>query len=265
MTNENNIEKLAAVTGASSGIGEAYAKKLALQGYNLLLIARDEEGLKRVSDEIKKSSNVKISFISADLSKEKDIDFVSKKLTELNITMLINNAGFGIGKDFIETDPELLSAMVKVHVESTVRFSRAVLPNMINNKNGTIINISSLAVFFKNRKNNTIYESTKTFIVSFSEALTREVEGTGVKIQVVCPGYTKTNFTKSDSLKGRDYSTIPDWMWMTSEQVVDESLSKLKSKKTLLIPGRKNRCIAFMLRCKLISWIPNVLVHGKKK
>jgi short-subunit dehydrogenase len=230
-----------------------------------LLIGRDKEGLKRVSDEIKKTFNVKISFILADLSKEKDIEFVSKKLSELNVTLLVNNAGFGIGKDFVESDPELLSAMVKVHCESTVRFSRAVLPNMISSKNGNIINISSLAVFFKNRKNNTIYESTKTFIVSFSQALAREVEGSGVKIQVLCPSYTKTNFIKTDSLKGRDYSMVPEWMWMMPEEVVDESLRKLKNKKTLLIPGRVNKRIAFLLRCKLLSWMPNILVRRKKK
>jgi hypothetical protein len=255
--------KVAAITGASSGIGEAYAKALAMQGYDLVLISKDIAGLKKVADGIKKVNNVVIKLIMADLSSEKQIEVTAKKLEKLNVSMLVNNAGFGIANSFCETDPELLKEMINVHVQTTAIFTRAVLPKMISEQKGAIINVSSLAVFFHNRKNNTIYESTKNFVLSFSKALAKELEGTKVKIQVVCPGYTRTNFMTSDTVKGRDYSMIPSWMWMTSDGVVEESLRKLNKKKTILVPGRVNKIIVFVLKCKLLSWMPLIIVRKK--
>ncbi|MGV8163051.1 MAG: SDR family NAD(P)-dependent oxidoreductase [Candidatus Nanoarchaeia archaeon] len=258
-------KEFAVITGSASGIGEAYARKLASLGHNLLLIDKNKEDLKKIAEDIKKKSKVEIGLIVADLSNEKDIKNISEKLSMTNVKILVNNAGFGISKIFAETEPELISAMIKVHVEATARFSRAVLPKMLEQNEGVIINISSIAVFFKNRKNNTMYESTKNFILNFSKALAREVEDTKVKVQVVCPGYTRTNFMTSETAKGRDFSMIPDWMWMTSEEVARESINALSKKKIVFIPGLINRIVVILLKSKVFSWLPSIWVRAKKK
>ncbi|MGV8169393.1 MAG: SDR family NAD(P)-dependent oxidoreductase [Candidatus Nanoarchaeia archaeon] len=255
---EKNNTKTAAITGAASGIGEAYAKKLGSLGYNLILIDKDKEGLKKVSLDIKKEHNVVIGMLPADLSKEKDIEQAAKKIGEQNITLLVNNAGFGIAKTFAETPDELLDDMVRVHVNTAVRFTRAVLPGMIKRNEGTIINVSSIAVYFKSRERNVTYGSTKSFLISFSEMLQEEMKHQKykIKIQALCPGFTRTNFMNTPHVKGRDYSRVPEWMWMTPDAVVEESLKNLKKKKTVIIPGRINKLLVFLMKTKVLSWIP---------
>jgi short-subunit dehydrogenase len=268
-----NKRPLAVITGASSGIGEVFAKKLGSMGNDLLLISNDLKGLKRVSSEIKaksktSGSEVNVELLYADLSKEKDIDKVVKRLEKLNVYYLINNAGFGIGKKFADTNEKAISAMISVHVTAMVRFTRAVINNMIRKNSGRIINISSIAAFSRNRANCVMYNSTKTFVVVFSETLQCEMEGRrkDIRIQALCPGFTITNFHKNPDLTtlAKKLSRAPEWMWMKPEEVVEESLKALDKKVVMCVPGNINKLTVFMLNNKMFSRIPNKIMEGEE-
>jgi uncharacterized protein len=274
---------LAVITGASSGIGETFAKKLGRLGNDLLLISNDLLGLQRVAAEIKaenekaKSKKIKdkniqnkinVEILYADLSNEKDIDRVVRKLEKLDVYYLINNAGFGIGKKFAEASEKTISAMISVHVTAMVRFTRAVIKNMIKNNRGRIINISSVAAFSRNKANCVMYNSTKTFVVVFSETLQYDMDGqcNDIRVQALCPGFTITNFHKHPGRKSkdRDLSRVPEWMWMKPEEVVNESLKALDTRTVMCVPGNINKLTVFMLKNKMLSKIPNKIMEGEK-
>ena len=266
----NKKRDLAVITGASSGIGEAFAKKLGSLGNDLLLISNDAKGLQRVAKEIKEKSKaagseVNVEVLYADLASEKDIGCVVKRLEKLDVFYLVNNAGFGIGKKFADASEKAISAMISVHVTAMTRFARAVINGMMKRNRGRIINISSVAAFSRNRANCVMYNSTKTFVVVFSETLQYEMEGRckDIRVQALCPGFTITNFHKNPNQKSedRDMSRVPEWMWMKPEEVVEASLKTLDTKSVMCVPGNINKLTVFMLKNKMLSRIPNKLME----
>lgn len=235
------------VTGASSGIGAAFTRSLASQGYDLVLVARRKERLRSLADEVQQKFNVNAHILSADLSDPADIEQVEKTIGEIgDLEILVNNAGFGVPGRFAEIPPERNIAMIQVHVLATVRLCRAALPGMIARGRGSIINISSIAAFAASPGNAT-YSATKAYLNVFSEALQDELKGTGVRVQALCPGLTHTEF--HDHPGYEDYkSRIPEFFWMRAEDVVRESLDALKKGRVICIPGFKNRLLVAMIR-----------------
>jgi short-subunit dehydrogenase len=245
LTKENfmNWEKLGAavITGASSGIGEAYARALAEQGFELVLVARRKDKLEKLRSELEEKFSIKADVLAADLSDLSDIEQIYKILGEReDIDILINNAGFGtLGYfDLIPLEPSI--EMLFVHNIAPVSFSRAVLPNMVKKGRGIIINVASFGAFFPSYQN-VIYCATKAFLKMFTEGLAVELEDTGIKVQVLCPGFTKTEFHEVGYFKEFDRSVIPELAWMTSEEVVEISLKAFANNELIVVPGEANK------------------------
>ncbi len=214
----------ALVTGASLGIGEAYCRALAREGYDLILVARRRELLEKLAEELKSRHGIGAEVFPADLASDEDTARVARRIEETaDLSLLVNNAGFGVEGFFVDTDIERQLDVVRVHDLATMRLCRATLPGMIARRHGGIINLSSLAAFFPS-PGNVIYSASKAFTVAFSEALSLELKGTGVRVQALCPGFTHTSFHSS---LGMDMSHIPERMWMDADEVVEESCARL--------------------------------------
>ncbi len=240
--------RTALITGASSGIGEAFARRLAEEGFNLFLVARRKELLRELALDLQYKHRVSATPIVADLSTDQGVRIVEKRISGDNtIDILINSAGFGTRGYFAEIDPEKSRKMVHLHAMTVMRLTRAVLPNMIANRRGYIIQVSSIGAFLTTAEY-VLYSATKAFVNMFVQGLNEELAGTGVKLQALCPGLTKTGFMYTEEFKNFSYSKIPECIWMSPDQVVEESLAALKKNKLVFIPGKGNRIFVGALR-----------------
>ena len=235
-------ELWAMVTGASSGIGAAYARRLAEQGYNLILVARRTALLEKLAEEIVGQHQVKVQVLTADLSTSEGVEQVESLITSLtNLNVLVNNAGFGISGQFAENDILVQDNMIHVHVVASVRLTRAALPGMLDQKRGAIVNVSSLAAFFP-LSGSATYSATKSYLNAFTEALHQELSGSGVRVQALCPGLTHTGFQTSS---GKEFAAVPESLWMVPESVVDRSLRDLGHDRVISVPGIAYRILFF--------------------
>ncbi|WP_439183561.1 SDR family NAD(P)-dependent oxidoreductase [Carboxylicivirga taeanensis] len=251
MTETKN--KLAIITGPTSGIGQTFAYRLAQQGYNLLLIARREEKLKEIANSLTSQYSIEVQYISADLSNEEDIKRVEQHLHSLtSADILINNAGFGIAGFFMEATTEEQVRMLNVHLTSTIRFSKAVLPVMVRQQKGYIINLASFAAFM-DLPGSVMYSTTKAAVIKFSRTLQNEVAEYGIKIQALSPGFTPTAFHSSIKRKAEFVNRIPDFLWTPVEQVVEASLANLNNSRVICIPGQVNNLIYWLNKSPLLS------------
>lgn len=257
----------ALVTGASLGIGEAFCRALAREGYDLILVARRRELLEKLAEELRSRHGVSAEVFPADLASDEDAARVARRIEEAaDLCLLVNNAGDAVEGNFVDTDVERQLASIRLHDLAVTRLTRAALPGMIARRNGGIINLSSMAAFFPS-PGNVVYSASKAFTAAFSEALSLELKGTGVRVQALCPGFTHTNFHSS---LGMDISHIPEWMWMSANEVVAESLRALKRGKVVFIPGRSNRLMGlfFNLPRPVVSYgsaLIDKLVAKKKR
>ncbi len=225
--------RIAAITGASAGLGTVFARKLAARGFDLLLIARRADRLRQVAEEVSRAHGVSAETMTADLSRIEEIDAVGARLSgESRLAMLVNNAGFGTKGRFWETPFADQEAMHRVHIDATMRLTRAALPGMVARGEGSVINVSSVAAYFRSPAN-VSYCSTKAWINAFTEGVYLELKGIGspVRVQALCPGFTYTEF---HDVAGMDRAPIPKWLWMRAEDVVEESL---ESSKVFVVPG----------------------------
>jgi len=237
---------LAVVTGASSGIGEVYAQRLAAQGYDLLLVARRKDRLEQLARTLAGKHGIRAEALPADLSKDEELHAVENRIAAAeHLTILVNNAGFGIRGLFQESDLERQEKMHRLHIIATMRLTHAALGGMMARGHGIIVNVSSVAAFSQSPWNTT-YSATKTWMNSFTEALAVELRtlGSPVQLQALCPGFTVTEF--HDAM-GVSRSIIPGGWWMTSEDVVDESLKGIERNKLIVIPGWRYRVYVFLL------------------
>ena len=243
----------ALITGASSGIGAAFARQLAVKGKNLILVARRKERLVNLANHLRQHYGITTEILVADLSHLTDIEQVESRIGAIeNLDMLINNAGFGTVGRFAEINLSRQIDMINVHVIASVRLCRAALPGMIARHNGAIINVSSIGAFIPGPGNVT-YCATKAHLVTFSEALQAELAGNGVKVQALCPGFTYTEFHDSSEYENFDRSQIPKMLWMSAEEVVASSLKALGRSQVTYIPGFKNRLLVAVARNSITS------------
>jgi short-subunit dehydrogenase len=242
----------AAITGASSGIGEAFARYLASRGHGLILIARRYERLSMLAHDLRRRHSVEVEVIQADLSDMMDIERVEKQLANHpGIGFLVNNAGFGMDGTFADSDTQSKQIMINVHIAACVRFANAVLPAMVSRRRGAIINVSSLAAFLP-RPRRVMYCSTKAFLVTFSRAMSSEVAINGVRVLALCPGYTRTEFHSNLDEKGQAMlAKLPRMLWMSPEEVVRYAFKALDKHNPVCVPGIANQIILFAAR----SWL----------
>ncbi len=231
----------ALVTGASSGIGKAFCRALAERGYDLILVARSRGPLQELAEELAAGYGVAAEVLSADLSTEDGVDAVSARIAETpHLTALVNSAGDALDGFFASTDIGRQTASVRLHDLAAVRLTHAALPVMLRRGRGDIVNLSSMAAFFP-FPGSAVYGAAKAFTASFTETLALELKGTGLRVQALCPGFTRTQF---HGRMGMDVSAIPEWMWMSPEEVAAESLRALERGRVICIPGLKNKLMA---------------------
>jgi uncharacterized protein len=238
---------VACITGASAGIGAAFARQLAAQGHDLILTARREDRLNALRDDLQAAHNITVTVIPADLSVRADVARLAGVIAQTDaLTVLVNNAGFGTMGDFAASDIDQQIAMVDVHINATMALCRAALPGMIALKRGDIINVSSIAAFL----NGTTYSASKAYLNTFSSGLQAEVKPHGIRVQALCPGYTYTEFHDTPEYDDFSREQIPQSMWQTADEVVQFSLNK-RGGKVVIIPGWRNRFLVFSMRTGL--------------
>ena len=255
---DRNHPRRALITGASSGIGAEFARQLARDGYDLVVLARRENRLRALAADLHRAYGIQVEVIVADLNNAEDLERAALRAAEVkDLDMLVNNAGFGVGGRFSQVDTARNMEMVRVNVEAAVRMARAVLPGMVERGRGGIINVSSIASFLPASGNHT-YGATKAYLNFFSESLKAELEGTGVRVQALCPGYTTSEF---HDVMQVDRKTIPDMLWLKAEDVVRESLEGLREDRLYVIPGPIYRLVASLAS---IPGMPPVIRMGER-
>ena len=224
------------ITGASSGIGEVFARKLAARGRNVLLVARSEEKLVTLCNELGRSNSIRAQYVALDLSKPESPAQLFAEATKrgLTVDMLINNAGFGSMSEFSKLDLERELNMIDLNIKSLVELTHHFLQPMIERRQGAIINVASTAAFQPVPYMAT-YAATKAFVLSFSEALWEENREHGIKVLALCPGVTDTNFFEA----ARGHKP-PARASQTPEEVVDTALRGLAQGKSHIISGWTN-------------------------
>ncbi|MFX1297694.1 MAG: SDR family NAD(P)-dependent oxidoreductase [Promethearchaeota archaeon] len=233
--------EIALITGASSGFGATFARTLAAQGFDTILVARRKNKLDELSKKLNQEYSIQTEVLVADLANQTDIERVATRIKKLeNIDVLINNAGFGTRGYFENTPLKPQINMISVHIMATVHFCRAALPIMIKRNRGVIINMSSLSSFILTPQA-VMYCATKAFERIFTETLALELEGTGVKVQALCPGLTHTEFHYSETFKSFNKKASPKEWWMTTDEVVKLSLKAFQKNKVMFIPGAINQ------------------------
>jgi short-subunit dehydrogenase len=247
-------ENMALITGASSGIGAAFARQLAARGYNLLLVARRVERLAALAGELTQAHPIKAEIQVVDLADPAAVGRLTGRVASLEtLTLLVNNAGFGTTGRFAKIDLTGQLDMIHVHVLATVRLTRAALPGMIARDRGAIINVSSMAGFVP-LPGNVTYCATKAYLTSFSQALQVELAGTGVQVQALCPGFTHTEFHGAMTAGHYDHARIPGWMWLPADEVVATSLRALERGRVVVIPGLRYRLLAALIHLAPVAW-----------
>lgn len=236
------MTKTAVITGATSGIGAAYAKRLAADGYDLILTGRREEIIQKLADELTDKYKIEVKVLIVELSDDNDIQKVIDTINSTDdVEVLINNAGFSPDeKHFMGMEFKDVERMIKVHQIVPVKSAYSIVPKMEKQRKGTIINVSSGGAFLPS-PNIIIYGATKSFLKMFSESLYMDLHGKGIKVQVLCPWFTKTDFHRE--LSEERYKMISsNYHWMTADEVVDYSLKCLKKNKgPICIPGTRNK------------------------
>lgn len=246
-TNQDFPRPLACVTGASAGLGREFATQLAARGFDLLLVARDLERLSALADELSLQHGIRAEAYQCDLSRDEPMRTLAERLSkDERLMVLVNNAGFGT-KGKLATRPVGEQAtMLELHVMAPMLLTRAVVPRMIERREGFVITVASVASFTASM-GNVNYCATKAYQRVFMEALAMELAGTGVKVQALCPGFTHTEFhdrMQIDKTKG-----IPSWAWLNADRVVRESLeSAFGGGPTVVIPGKRYKAVVFALR-----------------
>lgn len=239
------MTKWAMVTGAASGLGFEFAKLLAKDKFNLVLIDLQEEALRAKAQELGSSSAVKIECLAINLGVTEAAQQVYEAVRKLKIDLdvLVNNAGFGVFGSFSSTDWEREETMMNVHMYTPTRLIKLFLPQMLQRKSGKILNVSSLAAF-QPGPFMTMYYSTKAYLLSFSSSVATELQGSGVSMTALCPGITKTGFQKA---VGSSDPKIKVNM-ASAEQVAEFGYRAMQKGKVLAVPGFLNNFILFARR-----------------
>jgi short-subunit dehydrogenase len=261
---------LAAITGASDGLGKEFARQLAAEGYDLLIIARRGELLEKIKTELELKYGVCVEPYICDLANAEEVKQLEKRLENSeSLEFMVNNAGFGFANAFPDVDPDREETMIRVHTISLMRLSRAALVPMCRRKKGFLINLASVAAFLFGT-NSADYMATKAYVLSFSRCLQCDVRSQGVRVQALCPGLTHTGFHGTESMKFFRKDQTPRFAWLTAEYVVRTSLRAIrKTRRVICIPSLRYK-LALALLCnpvgnKLCEMIYNKRANDAKK
>ena len=233
--------RTALITGTTSGIGKAFAEKFADMGNNIILVARNEEKLKKQQNELQTRNHITVKYIVCDLTQANVVDFIMEKINEWQMTVdfLINNAGFNECGFFTDTDMDKELKMIELHIRFVTQLTKYILVMMKKNNYGHILNVGSTGSFISS-PSDAVYSATKSYIMSFSNALYGEFEKTGIKITLLCPGATETEFATKAHI---EHTLLFKFAVMKPDKVVKITYPKLMKGKRLVIPGLYNKLL----------------------
>ena len=251
MTSEDS-RTTALITGASAGLGAEFARQLAAQGHNLVLVARNRARLQATAAELEQKYGIRAEVLSADLTDDGGVAAVVERLTaaERPVGVLVNNAGTGLLHNFERNDISKEKQHLKLHVETAMELAHAALQGMLERGSGRIINVASVAAFMPRGT----YSAAKAWLLSFSRWANLAYGPRGVKVTALCPGFTHTEF---HDRMGMDKSVAPAWTWLTAERVVREGLADNLRGKAVSIPSKRYKVVAAAARL-----LPDRLVTG---
>jgi short-subunit dehydrogenase len=232
-----NLHRFAVVTGASSGIGVAYAERMAERGYDLILVARRRDRLEDVAKRIKTKTKRAVEIVTADLSEAKDLLRIEALLTEReDIDVLINNAGLGALGPTAKVAADALENLIRINILALTRLTHAVLPGFLRRNTGTIINIASMIAVMPT-PSGAGYSGSKAYVLNFTRSLQMELAKTNIIIQAVLPGPVRTEFFEASGLAAAPF---PNELFMSAEQLVDTSLQALAQGELVCFPSLEN-------------------------
>ncbi len=226
------------ITGATAGIGAAFARRLADDGHDLVLVARDGKRLEERAQELRRRHGVRVQVLAADLSTEEGIAAVESRLADRAepVDVLVNNAGFGNRGAFLDAPVAEELTMLKVHCEAVLRLTYAAAEAMRERGRGFVVNVASVAAFLPRGT----YAASKAWVVRFTQGAARELAGTGVRLMALCPGFVRTEFHQR---AGMDASGIPDWAWLDGDKVVAAALRDLAVGKVVSVPDVRYKAV----------------------
>lgn len=243
-------ERYALITGASSGLGAAFADRLAHQGYSLVLVARDKDRLLAVADRVTRAHGTRCEVLPADLASCADRRAVVERIEE-GVDFLVNAAGFGLSGAFWSVERAELGDQLAVNVSSTQEFTHAAVAGMLAGDGGTVVNLSSITGLIPGR--GSTYAASKAWVLYFSQGLSHSLRGTNTRVMVLAPGFVRTEF---HARAGIDVRTVGDGWWMEPSEAVDRCLADIARGKTFSLPGFRNK--AFIAA---VSRLPRALAQ----
>jgi short-subunit dehydrogenase len=229
----------ALITGASAGIGAAYARQLAGSCDSMLIVGRRGDRLQALAEEL--APSCRVATAAADLATLEGQARVVEAIRQgPPLDLLINNAGFSTLGPFAASDLDRETEMLHLHGDANLALTRAALPAMLGRDRGAIVNVASVAALLA-LPGVATYAATKALLLSFSRSLRAELADTGLRVQCLCPGYTRTEIHSRDTFAGFDVDRVPEEQWMSAEAVVEASLAALETDRWLVVPGEHNR------------------------
>ncbi|ASY34538.1 short-chain dehydrogenase [Streptomyces sp. CLI2509] len=228
----------ALITGSTAGIGAAFARRLAADGYSLVLVARDKERLRRQATELHDRHGVEATVLRADLATDAGIAAVERRLADVRqpVDLLVNNAGFGHKGRFLDVPLADELTMLKVHCEAVLRLTVAASRPMRERGRGGIVNVASVAAFLPRGT----YGASKAWVVQFTQGVARDLAGSGVRLMALCPGFVRTEFHER---AGMGTGNIPKWMWLDADKLVTAALADLARGRTVSIPDPRYKAL----------------------
>ena len=248
----------ALITGASSGLGYEFAQLFAKNHYNLVLVARREQKLIELAAELRQTFGIEVKVIVRDLSAATAPELIDAELKQagIQIDILVNNAGFATYGLFAETDATAELQMMQVNMTTLTHLTKLLLPGMVQRRTGKILNVASTAAFQPGPLM-AVYYASKAYVLSFSEAIANELQGTGVTVTVLCPGPTESGFQKRAAME--QSKLVRGQPLMDARTVATLGYQGLMKRRTVVIPGLKNQLLALSIRLMPRSWVTQIV------
>jgi short-subunit dehydrogenase len=253
---------VALITGPTSGLGAGFAHRYAIDGYDLVLVARDAERLECLAAELHDEAGANVEVLVADLAADTDRAKVADRLAA-GVRVLVNNAGFGTSGEFWTADLALLQSQLDVNVTAVMQLTHAALPPMLAANEGTVINVASVAGLLPGR--GSTYSASKAWVIAFSEGLANGLDGTGVGIHALCPGFVHTEF---HARAGIDMAKTPSILWLEVDDVVRECMADVGKGKVVIVPGLQYKALTTGGRVvprNLVRAVTKVVGNGRKR
>lgn len=239
----SSTRPVALVTGPTAGIGNAFARRLAADGHDLVLVARDAARLAQVAEELRARHGVEVEVIAADLTDRAALDRVADRVRDPRrpVDVLVNNAGFGPKQRIHEGDLDVELRLVDVLVTAVLVLTHAALPGMVARGRGTVITVSSVAGFMPGGT----YSAAKAWATTFTASVAAQVAGTGVRATALCPGFVRTEFHQRAGLR---MDSMPAWAWLDADRLVDDCLADVAKGRVVSVPSKRYKAATFALR-----------------